>query len=519
MNDSSEGSSDNQHKGKKGKRKGKGPSTPTSKHRNATKNYGGHQSSSSSSSSSSSGSSNWNTAKKQPVQNEDNVIRTDKGVYEFVVSKAWGEILVPVNDPSNIKVTYDEINGINLPENFPRVPSHLWARWIKLCFHFCPDKPISHHRPAYGGYGYTANTHRCWNAIEKRYEEYRWEGNKRVPCTIQPPRELRQDNGSHGDEHRPLGFAANRSHSTTGRVSESGELEVSMIFARKAPHYDEWRIFVPKQKVSGGSVDADLSELCDIETGEIFDGIPAGWAHAGSSHSHNSMGAFFSPTDDRSELGVPGMHIVVGSIDKKKSTYAYKASIVLRQLRKKLDIEEVVDTTPDEESHFHPDVLKMVTSKNYFGGSSSSSTTKTKSTSTESSKDTKEDDDWKSYWKARKGFIADEDDQEDIICSSHFLAWRKRQEQKNKAKPAKTIGGSDNSRNSNADDSDVCWTDGTDGDYDGLQLPMNEAFETPDDVGSSQEWGLDKIISQYQEQVHRTPLQDDSQWHGLKENK
>jgi hypothetical protein len=72
------------------------------------------------------------------------------------------------------------------------------------------------------------------------------------------------------------------------------------------------------------------------------------------------MQAFFSSTDDKSELTVPGLHIVVGSIDHKKNEYSYKASIVAQKLRKDIDIEEVVDIEPEDHS-FHKKVLDYIT--------------------------------------------------------------------------------------------------------------------------------------------------------------
>lgn len=125
--------------------------------------------------------------------------------------------------------------------------------------------------------------------------------------------------------------------------------EVSVVFARRAPDFREWRTFVPKQTVGAGSVDADLTKLCDIVTGEELDGFPEGWCHAGSSHSHHTMGAFFSGTDDRNELSVPGMHVVVGEITKSKRDrwrYMPKASIVLNHQRRIVDYHQVIDVSP-----------------------------------------------------------------------------------------------------------------------------------------------------------------------------
>jgi hypothetical protein len=135
---------------------------------------------------------------------------------------------------------------------------------------------------------------------------------------------------------------------------------------------------VPKQIVTGTHVEADLRQSVDLETGEEYTMFPPlGWVHAGTSHSHNTMSAFYSPTDDASELSVPGLHIVVGSIDHKKMEYEYIASIVLQKNRKSVDLFDVVDTEPVKDVPFHDKVLDYIsvvieTNKNLFKRTESS---------------------------------------------------------------------------------------------------------------------------------------------------
>lgn len=151
-------------------------------------------------------------------------------------------------------------------------------------------------------------------------------------------------------------------HYCNPKVKTHGELEVSIVFLR-SEDFKRWKVIVPTQEVSGGSVEAKFENSCDIETGEEYTQFPPrGWVHAGSSHSHNTMGAFFSHTDDENELGVPGLHIVVGRIDQDDMTYEYKASIVLRKMRKTIDLTEVVDHKGKEHT-FHENVLKYITVK------------------------------------------------------------------------------------------------------------------------------------------------------------
>lgn len=143
-------------------------------------------------------------------------------------------------------------------------------------------------------------------------------------------------------------------------LNHDDQLEVAVCLLRDQATLSEWKIVVPRQIVSGGRVDADLRKSVDILTGEEYNIFPPmGWLHAGSSHSHNTMPAFFSSIDDASELNVPGLHIVVGEIDHRKMEYSHVASIVHQKQRKNLEIEEVVDVTPVE-NPFHPKVLDYV---------------------------------------------------------------------------------------------------------------------------------------------------------------
>jgi len=137
-------------------------------------------------------------------------------------------------------------------------------------------------------------------------------------------------------------------------------LEVQVCLLRKADDLSQWKIIVPEQRVSGVSVKATLKNSIDIVTGERYKQFPPpGWKHAGTSHSHNRMDAFYSPTDDRSELNVPGLHIVIGDIDHRNRCYGYVACIVGRKQRKKVKLQQVVDATPLKQP-FHSGVLDYV---------------------------------------------------------------------------------------------------------------------------------------------------------------
>jgi hypothetical protein len=71
------------------------------------------------------------------------------------------------------------------------------------------------------------------------------------------------------------------------------------------------------------------------------------------------MAAFFSGTDDKDELGDPGLHIVVGSISVAKKTYTMQASITAHFKRHLIPFDKILDATPIE-CTFNPAVLTMI---------------------------------------------------------------------------------------------------------------------------------------------------------------
>lgn len=144
---------------------------------------------------------------------------------------------------------------------------------------------------------------------------------------------------------------------------KQGDLEVSCRLLRKEEDRSQWRILVPRQEVSGASVRIDsFDEAIDIESGELIESYPPdGWIPAGSSHSHNTMQlARFSSTDDASELGCPGLHIVLSHIDVDKRSYVCTASITANHRRFYLeDAAAVVELEPLRQP-FHPAVLEVI---------------------------------------------------------------------------------------------------------------------------------------------------------------
>jgi len=145
------------------------------------------------------------------------------------------------------------------------------------------------------------------------------------------------------------------------RFDHDDQLEVQVCFLRDRETLTKWKIVVPKQVVTGTHVEANLQKSVDLETGEEYTMFPPmGWLHAGSSHSHNTMPAFFSSVDDTSELNVPGLHIVIGAIDHQKMEYDFEPSIVLQKHRKTVELHDVVELEPVPDSPFHEKVLDYI---------------------------------------------------------------------------------------------------------------------------------------------------------------
>lgn len=114
----------------------------------------------------------------------------------------------------------------------------------------------------------------------------------------------------------------------------------------------QWVFSVPDQKVSSGGVDYDEGRGVKIvnEAGEILDEVPEGFTKLGSIHSHASMGAFHSGTDDGDEFNFDGLHITIGSFSSTSPSYSCRWIISGKEA--KIEIGDVVEmrgaTFPEE---------------------------------------------------------------------------------------------------------------------------------------------------------------------------
>lgn len=137
--------------------------------------------------------------------------------------------------------------------------------------------------------------------------------------------------------------------------------EVSMRLLQRIGDRTQWRAVVPLQVITGGSVrTGNFSDSIDLVTGEVLTSYPPeGWMAVGSSHSHNTMPAFFSSTDDEYELNDPGIHIVVGNIQLAANEYTPLASITNQKRRFIIPYVDIVDVTSDN-NPYHPDVMGYI---------------------------------------------------------------------------------------------------------------------------------------------------------------
>lgn len=142
----------------------------------------------------------------------------------------------------------------------------------------------------------------------------------------------------------------------------TNSVEVSIRILRSAEDPSKYRMLVPRQKVSGATVRVDsFDEAIDIETGEeLTQYPPSGWIPCGSSHSHNTMSSFFSGTDDKYELGDPGIHLVVGDVKVSEGKYTIAASVVGSGRRFEMPYSNLIDATPVAGVDFHPKVIDYV---------------------------------------------------------------------------------------------------------------------------------------------------------------
>lgn len=86
------------------------------------------------------------------------------------------------------------------------------------------------------------------------------------------------------------------------------EAELLLFYNEEIEDENErWKLFCPRQEVSGGSVDSDYTMQMDE--------FPEGYQLVGTGHSHCNFGAHHSSIDDKDAKDFNGIHITVGHVD------------------------------------------------------------------------------------------------------------------------------------------------------------------------------------------------------------
>lgn len=98
---------------------------------------------------------------------------------------------------------------------------------------------------------------------------------------------------------------------------EKENIEVQVILLRNKDDDSLWRAIVPRQIVTGASVEAKTDICYDLISGEKTAFSSDDWFYSGTMHLHpGKLGAFWSSTDDASELTSPGLHCTIGHLTK-----------------------------------------------------------------------------------------------------------------------------------------------------------------------------------------------------------
>lgn len=108
---------------------------------------------------------------------------------------------------------------------------------------------------------------------------------------------------------------------------------------------EEYKLFCPKQKVSGGHItyDRELSErlttLRENEDKDWRELLESGYIRVGSIHSHCDFQAYHSGVDTEDESSFNGVHITLGHVIDQEFSVA--SSLALNNYREEVDIENV----------------------------------------------------------------------------------------------------------------------------------------------------------------------------------
>jgi len=107
------------------------------------------------------------------------------------------------------------------------------------------------------------------------------------------------------------------------------EAYVTLLYSAKSNQY---RLWCPAQKVSGGSVNYDRTDQPSFEDRTTND-----WQMCGTIHSHCDFSAYHSGTDISDEETFDGIHITLGHVN--RAQFSMEASVAINGKREKLEPE------------------------------------------------------------------------------------------------------------------------------------------------------------------------------------
>ena len=124
---------------------------------------------------------------------------------------------------------------------------------------------------------------------------------------------------------------------------ENAEAIVALTYDEK-----EYGLAVPSQEVSGASVDYKLDDIINV---------------IGTIHSHNTMAAFHSGTDDADESKMDGIHITLGNVD--ESFPSISCSVTKNNQRFMIRLPQLFDFTKSVPGFDLKSAMKKVKSKTF----------------------------------------------------------------------------------------------------------------------------------------------------------
>jgi len=148
------------------------------------------------------------------------------------------------------------------------------------------------------------------------------------------------------------------------KVNDTHDAEgnVLLVLRKDIPFEgQEYKVLVPKQKVSSGSVDYTIDHEI-LEEGEFL---------AGSIHSHPTFGAYQSGIDHADEVQFEGIHITLGHIDRPDSGVECHVRFCFAGTTHDIPKGEhgdYISTTTDVEDNFPDDWMGKVEKETWGGG-------------------------------------------------------------------------------------------------------------------------------------------------------